>query len=88
MSGRVSADIDDLRRLRKELENSQKTINDAVARLRSTMAHTHWDDAACRSFAAQLEATMGSIKQFNAKADLLKPVLNRKIESLAAFLRH
>jgi DNA repair ATPase RecN len=87
MSGRVSADIDDLRKLRKEIENTQKVINEAVGRLRSTMAHAHWDDAACRAFEAQLQETMGSIKQFDAKADALKPVLSRKIESLAAFLR-
>jgi uncharacterized protein YukE len=87
MSGRVSADVDDLRKLRKEIDQTQRTINEAIGRLRSTMTHAHWDDAACRTFEAQLQETMASIKQFNTKADALKPVLNRKIESLVAFLR-
>ena len=87
MSGRVSADIDDLRKLRSEIDHAQKTINQAVGRLRTTMARTHWDDAACRAFEVQLQETVGSIKQFDAKADALKPILTRKIESLAAFLK-
>jgi hypothetical protein len=86
MSARVSADLDDLRKLRSEIDHAQRAINDAIGRLRSTMAHTHWDDAACRAFQAQLQETLSSIKQFDAKADALKPVLTRKIESLAAFL--
>jgi len=88
MSGRVSADVDDLRRLRREIDQTQRTISEALSRLRATMARTHWDDAACRAFEAQLQDTMSSIKQFDAKAEALKPVLNRKIESLVAFLRH
>lgn len=88
MGGRVSADIDDLRRLRREIDQTQRTIREAIGRLRTMMASTHWDDAACRAFEAQLMETIGSITQFDAKADALKPVLNRKIENLAAFLKH
>ena len=88
MSGRVTADIDDLRKLRGEIDRAQHAINTAIGQLRATMARTHWDDAACRAFEEQLQETVASIRQFDAKAEALKPVLSRKIESLSAYLRH
>ena len=86
MSGRVAADLDDLRKLRGEIDRAQQAINTAIGRLQATMARTQWDDAACRAFEAQLQDTVASVKQFDAKAEALKPVLTRKIETLAAYL--
>lgn len=88
MSDKVTADVDGLRQLRRDIDRAQQTIAGAMRHLRSSLAQTQWDDAARRAFEQQLNETVKSLQQFDRQAEALKPVLNRKIEALTAYLRH
>ena len=87
MTGRVHANPEDLRRLRRAIDEAQRQINDAVRKMNSALARADWEDSARRNFEQQFAATTSTLKRFDAAANQLKPVLDRKARELEAFLR-
>jgi DNA repair ATPase RecN len=87
MSGRAHANPDDLRRLRRAIDDAQQQINDAVRKMTSALAGADWQDRARQDFERRLSETTSTLKRFDAAANQLKPVLDRKARELDAYLR-
>lgn len=87
MADNVHANIEDLRKLRREVDNAQRSINDALKKLSSTLNGADWKDRARQDFDTRLQAAQGSVRSVTSKLDELKPILDRKVRDLETYLR-
>lgn len=87
MADNVHANLDDLRRLRKAVDQTQKDIQDALKKLSGALNSADWKDRARQDFESRLQTAQGSARAIDAKLNELKPILDRKVRDLENFLR-
>jgi len=87
MAENVHANIDDLRRLRREVDAAQRAIGDALKKLSGSLNGADWKDRARQDFESRLATPQGSARAGTSKLDELKPILDRKVRDLETYLR-
>ena len=87
MGGRVHANPEDLKKLRRSIDEAQREINEAVRKMTSALAAADWQDSARQDFERKLHETASTVKRFDQSANVLKPILDRKVRELEAYLR-
>ena len=87
MAQQVHANLDDLRRLSRDIERAQSDVAEAVKRLEASLRAADWQDAARRDFEAKLKQAVAVSRTFMQRLDDLKPILRKKTGELAQYLR-
>jgi len=78
----ANVNADDLRRLRKQIENSRRSIEEAVSKLSATLRDIHWKDPERERFERELSEVMNRTKSFVREADRFLPVLEKKARAI------
>ena len=78
----------DLRRLKKEIDNASKTVEQAVGKLRSTLGHIHWQDAERTRFEAEFNQVLARTKTFVSEAQRFGPILEKKAQAIDQYRGH
>lgn len=86
MAGGVKADPASMRRLRSDIDRSQKEIQSAISNLRGALKRVDWHDAVRDRFEQELDQVLQSLSKFDGQADTLKSTLDRKARELEQFL--
>jgi hypothetical protein len=83
----VHANVEDLRRLSRDIDATVREVGNAVKRLNGSLRRADWNDASRRAFEAEVKDLTATIARFTQRAEALKPVLDRKVRELEAYLR-
>ena len=87
MSGRVHANPEDLKQLRRAVDRSQQDIKEAVSNLRRALEKCDWQDPVRRQFEDRVNELTQNLGKFDQGASELKPILDRKVRDLEQYLR-
>lgn len=87
MGGQVHANPEDLKQLRRAIDEAQRQISDAVRKMTTALSRADWQDRARQDFEKRLNETTSTLKRFDQAASQLKPILDRKVRELEAYLR-
>lgn len=82
----VNADPASLRKLRSDIDRTQREIQAAISRTRGSLRSAQWKDAAKDKFERELESTLQTLQSFDKNAELLKSHLERKARELDQYL--
>ncbi|MRH91662.1 hypothetical protein GFY24_30200 [Nocardia sp. SYP-A9097] len=78
----VQANPDSLKKLKSDIDRSQREINQAITRVRSSLKSAEWRDGVKDQFERDLEQVLRSVAAFDRNADQLKMYLDKKIQIL------
>lgn len=87
MGERAHANPEDLKKLRRTIDEAQRQIADAVRSMTRALSQADWQDRARKDFEAKLNETTSTLRRFDESANQLKPILDRKARELEAYLR-
>ncbi|CAM2842690.1 hypothetical protein [Skermania piniformis] len=83
--GSVQANPDSLKKLKSDIDRSQREINGAISRVRSSLKGTDWRDSVKDKFEKDMEQVLKSVAAFDANANQLKAYLDKKIQILQTY---
>jgi hypothetical protein len=81
----ANVNADDLRRLRKQIEATRRSIDEAVTRLTATLRDVHWRDPSRERFEREFMEVLNRTKSFVREADRFLPELDRKARAIDMF---
>lgn len=81
----VQANPDSLRQLKNDIDRSQREINAAITRVRSSLKRAEWRDSVKDKFERDLEQILRSVAAFDTNAAQLKSYLDKKIQLLQTY---
>lgn len=81
----IQANPDSLRKLKSDIDRSQREINQAIARIRSSLRAAEWRDSVKDQFERDLEQVLRSVSAFDKNADQLKRYLDKKVQILQSY---
>lgn len=83
----ANVNADDLRRLRKQIDLTRRSIEEAVARLTATLRDVHWSDPSRERFEREFGEVLNRTKLFVREADRFLPELDRKVRAIDMYNR-
>ncbi|WP_433653831.1 hypothetical protein ACQPW1_24695 [Nocardia sp. CA-128927] len=81
----IQANPDSLKKLKGDIDRSQREINQAIARVRSSLKSAEWRDSVKDQFERDLEQVLRSVAAFDKNADQLKRYLDKKVQILQSY---
>ncbi|WP_280441844.1 hypothetical protein [Nocardia brasiliensis] len=81
----IQANPDSLKKLKGDIDRSQREINQAITRVRSSLRGAEWRDSVKDQFERDLEQVLRSVAAFDNNANVLKRYLDRKIQILQSY---
>lgn len=78
----ANVNADDLRRLRKQIDVTRRTVEESVGRLVSTLRDIHWRDPERERFERELMEVVNRTKSFVRESERFLPILEQKARAI------
>ena len=87
MNGQAHANLEDLKRLQKEVTTCVDEIGQALKKLQRALDRADWRDQARTSFEQKLKEATSNASRTAERLNELQPILTKKTAELQQYLR-